>query len=761
MKERNFKKLLAIFICTTFIVTLSGSKMIMAQEYWETLNNNAESAEEVLKLDEDINLNSNEKVKVIVQFDEKNPYEYRSTISNFKNDEDNEDFIKEVNKKKIPEVQVTNSYEKVFNGAAVSIPANKIEELSKIPMIKSIYSDCEVKIKPIKAEANLSGNSKLISSVPLKNIDKLHEEGIKGKNIKIGILDTGIDYSHPAIKDVYKGGYDFIDKDDDPMETTYEQWKNSKAPEYDEKGENTYYTTHGTHVAGIIAGQGIEGNSNLGVLGVAPEAEIYVYRVLGPYGIGTMESIISGVEKAVEDGMDILNLSLGIDVNDPLYPTSIAINNAINLGVMVVAASGNNGSEPYTISTPGTASLGITVGASNNHMIIPTIKGNSTSLDESYTLRLLLKDKMQNLQLYNNRDLKVIYCGYGMKEDFKDKKLNDSIALVSRGKNSLMEKGKNAKEKGAVFTIVINDNEEQGYIPMYFGEHKDYSTVFTLPFKEGQAILSTLKEREIQFKINSFSELEITKGVLLDFSSRGPVNETYIIKPEIIAPGVNILSSVPSYFKGEEGIGNYDKAYERQSGTSMATAYVTGVVALILEKNKDYSPSDIKSALMNTADDLEYDYSVYEIGAGMIDAYEAVYSKVKFQVLDKTASLNKNYEKIEIDNITSSLNFNENTSNQIVKTKNLKINNNSILNKDFKIDVKYLKSQIGNDAVENNVTIGIDENITINSMDSKLITVRITVPENSALGYYEGYIIFTNKNDLSEKYQIPFAYRKI
>lgn len=760
MKERNFKRLFAIFICTTFI-TLSGSEMIMAKEYWEAVNNNDESAEEVIKLDGNIDLNSNEKVKIIVQFDEKNPYEYRSTISNFKNDETNETFIKEVNKKKITEVQVTNSYDKVFNGAAINVPANKIEELSKIPMIKSIYSDCEVKIKPIKIEENLSEDSKLINSVPLKNIDKLHGEGIKGKNIKIGILDTGIDYNHPAIKNAYKGGYDFIDNDNDPMETTYKQWKNSKAPEYDEKGENTYYTTHGTHVAGIIAGQALKGNDGLGVLGVAPEAEIYAYRVLGPYGIGTMESIISGVEKAVEDGMDILNLSLGIDVNDPLYPASIAINNAMNLGVMVVSASGNNGSEPYTISTPGTASLGITVGASNNNMIIPTIKGTSNSLDESYTLRLLLKDKMQSLQPYSNRNLKVVYCGYGMKEDFKDKRLNDSIALVSRGKNTLIEKGKNAKEKGALFTIVINDNEEEGYIPMYFGEHKDYPTMFTLPFKEGQAILPAIKEKEIQFKVNSFSKLEITKGILLDFSSRGPVNETYIIKPEIVAPGANILSCVPGYFKGEEGIGNYDKAYERQSGTSMATAYVTGVAALILEKNKNYSPSDIKSALMNTADDLEYDYSVYEIGAGMIDAYEAVYSRVKFQVLDKTTSLNKNYERIEIDNITSSLNFNENASNQIAKTKSLKISNNSALNKEFNIDIKYLKSQIGNNAIENNVRIETDENVTIGIMDSKLIDLRIAVPEDSALGYYEGYIIFTNKNDLSEKYQIPFAYRKI
>ena len=77
--------------------------------------------------------------------------------------------------------------------------------------------------------------------------------------------------------------------------------------------------------------------------GVAPEADLYTYRVLGPYGSGSNEGVIAGIDKAVSDGMDIMNLSLGSSVNDPLDPTSVAINNAMLSGVVSVVAAGNAG----------------------------------------------------------------------------------------------------------------------------------------------------------------------------------------------------------------------------------------------------------------------------------------------------------------------------------------------------------------------------------------------------------------------------------
>lgn len=76
---------------------------------------------------------------------------------------------------------------------------------------------------------------------------------------------------------------------------------------------------------------------------MAPDVDLFAYRVLGPYGSGTTDGVLAGIDKAVEDGMDVINLSLGAGVNDPLYPTSVAINNAMLSGVVSVVAAGNAG----------------------------------------------------------------------------------------------------------------------------------------------------------------------------------------------------------------------------------------------------------------------------------------------------------------------------------------------------------------------------------------------------------------------------------
>jgi len=95
-------------------------------------------------------------------------------------------------------------------------------------------------------------------------------------------------------------------------------------------------TLHGTHVAGIIAANGR-------MQGVAPEADIYAYRALGPGGQGTTEQVIEAIERAVEDGVDIINLSLGNSVNGPDWPTSEALDKAVELGVVAVTSNGNSG----------------------------------------------------------------------------------------------------------------------------------------------------------------------------------------------------------------------------------------------------------------------------------------------------------------------------------------------------------------------------------------------------------------------------------
>ncbi len=119
----------------------------------------------------------------------------------------------------------------------------------------------------------------------LFELDPIHEAGTTGEGITVGVLDTGIDYNHPDLAEAYVGGYDFISGDADPMETTYKDWQRSGSQEISVEYGTPYYTSHGTHVSGIIAGRGVQGT-----LGIAPEAKIKMYRVLGEYGASANNS---------------------------------------------------------------------------------------------------------------------------------------------------------------------------------------------------------------------------------------------------------------------------------------------------------------------------------------------------------------------------------------------------------------------------------------------------------------------------------------
>ncbi len=327
----------------------------------------------------DMDLNSNEQTNVIVEFANKPAKIAQIEASSEGNqlskteasklvDQDHEDFQADVNKvlidgnKSKVNFKINRPYKHAFNGVAMSLPANQIKNLLKLKAVKAVWKNEKFSIDPPKQAENneqlKADEDNVANYTPYDGLDRLHEEGFTGKGIKIGILDTGIDYNHPDLKDAYKGGYDFVNNDNDPMETTYADWKKSGQPEL--SGSNTYYTEHGTHVAGIIGGRGVA-NSEYKTLGAAPEADLYSYRVLGPYGSGTTANIIAALDKAVADGMDIVNMSLGASINDLLYATSVAVNNVVLSGVTTVVAAGNSGDQMYTLGSPGSSALALTV----------------------------------------------------------------------------------------------------------------------------------------------------------------------------------------------------------------------------------------------------------------------------------------------------------------------------------------------------------------------------------------------------------------
>jgi hypothetical protein len=235
--------------------------------------------------------------------------------------------------------KVLYEYRLSFNGFALLTTRAVAEEIKKLPYVLSVTEDKQVKT------FDDTGND--IIRAP----QVWTEYGLTGKGIRIGIIDTGVDYTHPDLGGGFgpnfkvAGGYDFFNSDDDPM---------------DDNG-------HGSHVAGIAAANGES------LKGVAPDAIIYAYKVLGSEGYGQDSGILAAIERTLDpdqnpntdDALDVVNMSLGryADADEPL---SQAVNNAAAQGVVFVIAAGNN-YDFFTIGTPAIAQDAITVGATDQY----------------------------------------------------------------------------------------------------------------------------------------------------------------------------------------------------------------------------------------------------------------------------------------------------------------------------------------------------------------------------------------------------------
>lgn len=646
-------------------------------------------------------------------------------------------------------VKITREYKNAINGVAMTLPGVAVQDLLQSGVVERVFKDYEVKVEP-PIETKETIEPKMADSIPQIGVDKLHAENITGKGIKVGVLDTGVDYNHPDLKEAYKGGYDFVNNDADPMETTYEDWiKAGKptAPGY------VYYTNHGTHVAGTIAAQQ-KNNVDYAVKGVAPEVDLYAYRVLGPWGGGDTAGILAGMDRAIADGMDVINMSLGARTNDPLYATSVATNNAMLSGVVTVVAAGNAGPGEKTLGSPGTAALGISVGASDASMSIPTFNG-SASAEKFENIQLLGKDFSDRLADLQGKSLPIVYAGLGKAADLAGKDFTGKLALIQRGEITFDEKIKNAKNAGAKAVIVYNNVD--GQIPAYLGEAVGLIPSFRLSKADGERLKGI---GDGSFTFETLSNTKTEGDHLADFSSRGPVNGNYDIKPDVVAPGVSIFSTAPEYINDPQDGIHYGNAYVRLSGTSMAAPHTAGTAALILQEHPEYTPFDVKAALMNTSDDLKGDYSVYEVGAGRIDAYQAVHTDTSIKVWDKTKNI-ENGNIVEIDEQTGSIVFGKyykNGNQPIEASRKVTVQNNSLEEKSFNLEVEYHGERKGiQDAVKNGVKVVVSSSITVGSGQVQELQPKITIPTSAAKGRYEGYIHVTNANNPAETYQIPFA----
>ena len=211
--------------------------------------------------------------------------------------------------------------------------------------------------------------AKLDVSAPLVGALEAWNLGYNGSGVKIAILDTGIDPTHPDF--TFPNGTSKV-----LLEKSFVDYYGDGLPD-----EDPYdYHGHGTHVASIAAGTGLASGGRF--TGIAPGAWLLNGKVLNRYGVGFMSWIISGIEWAVESGADVISMSLGGGFTDGTDPLSMACNWAVSQGVMVVAAAGNEGWWGYfTVTAPGTASEVITVGASDKGDEIAGFSSRGPTID--------------------------------------------------------------------------------------------------------------------------------------------------------------------------------------------------------------------------------------------------------------------------------------------------------------------------------------------------------------------------------------------
>ncbi|MGG0174734.1 S8 family serine peptidase [Gottfriedia acidiceleris] len=737
----------------------------LTPEQREALKNSQSFDARGLQLSKDVNLDSSDDVSVIVEFKNKpskvavleaavKGQTLTDATAKSNAEADHVTFKNDLESKAKGTYKINREFKNALNGVSLQVPANKLKELVKSTAVKAIYSNETVKLDVPTTEATSTeakGNG-MAAERSFLNIDKLHEEGFTGKGIKVAVLDTGIDYNHPDLKAAFKGGYDFVDNDSDPMETTYDDWVKAGKPNPANKGAD-FVTEHGTHVSGTIAGQGTANNENA-TTGVAPDADLYVYRVLGPGGSGTMENIVAAIDYSVAQGMDVINLSLGANVNYPYTAEGIAINNAVLSGVTAVVAAGNAGDKMYTVGTPGNAAFALTVGASDAPMTIPTMKGHNDSLN--FDMKLLAKGYNDNLSTLIGKTYDIVNVpGIGQLTDYNNINVTGKIALVQRGTNGLDQKVAIAKQKGAVAVLVYNNVE--GYMPHYLDVGGDFIPAFNLTMADGLAIKQQVASGKTGFTFSDLSSFTTKGDELAAFSSRGPSLFTYDIKPEVTAPGVAVLSTVPGFIHSQNDPTNYEHAYDRMSGTSMATPFTSGVAALLLQAKPDAQPEDVKAILMNTADPLKGTYSVYEQGAGRVNPYEAIHSSIEIKVKDETDVTG---ESEVIKETTGALSFGRElyTGKDVKDSRTVTFTNTGSKAKTFDVSVSYQANVRGSkDAEKNGVTVTTDQTVQVPVNSNVTRKVDISIPASAERGFYEGYVVYTNQDDPSETYRLPFG----
>lgn len=632
------------------------------------------------------------------------------------------------------DVNVVSTYSKGWNGASVVVDDGKIHDVAKLKGVRGVFPVLHVE-KPARVDDNASPD--VDHARTMTGADVANEElGFTGKGIKVGIIDSGIDYNHPDLggsgvndqtKDFpnsrVKWGYDFTGdaydaSSDDPAVNT------PKPDQYpDDCGG------HGTHVAGIVGAKGE-------VTGVAPDVDFGAYRVFGCDGSSSSDIIMAAMEMAAKDGMDVINMSLGASYATwPSYPTAVMADKLVEDGIAVVVSQGNNGTGGvFSGGAPAVAHNVISVGSVDNLQFMAYYMQTGGGLEFPF----FHASGSPEFEPGASFDVVAADAVTACEPDDVPQASGDGQALfVKRGTCSFHLKAWHGQQKG--YDAVIIGNNVPGVINATVEDPARPDDKITIPvattlLADGDALLAEIGDGSTTLSISEDQRRwdNPTGGYQSDFSSYGLAADL-TLKPDVSAPGGAIYSTYPL----EEG------AYASLGGTSMAAPHVAGAVALLLQAKPSLDPFQVRTTLTNTADPFAWSIAptylepVHRQGGGLIDIPQAITTTVSVEA--------------------SKLSLGDSDDGPFSTT--LTVRNSSNEAKTFKIGVEHGVATAGPSnnpgfyALKADVTFSGD---TVTVPANSTATFDVTISEDFGVdgAIYGGWITLTGE---TENLVVPFA----
>jgi minor extracellular serine protease Vpr len=567
--------------------------------------------------------------------------------------------------REIPEARVSTRYRIVLNGFTVSLPTRLLPSMVRLGFVRKVYPSYRYTL-------STNRGPELIGAPQLRALT-----GARGDGVKVAVVDDGVDRRNPFLAPgglSYPAGFPRGNNEFTSPKVIVA--RSFPGPGSGADGRDPLDDTrsfHGTHVAGVIAGtENTTAPSSTvlpeertarvcirraggcipqvtGLSGVAPRAWIGNYRVFtvpSPLSssdccIANTPEIVAAFEAAVADGMDVINFSGGGPQADPASDALVeAVANVARAGVVPVISAGNDRDlfGLGTVGSPSTAPDAISVAAvTNSHTFAPALTVTSSgdpslqqvafvaaagAIPQAWSTTDQTLVDVATLVGTDGRPMDPTLCS----DTLRPNSLANAIALISRGGCDFQTKGVRARDAGAI-GIVIVDNRPGEANGIFVNLARPAGMIADLDGARLRAALARTGGRgTIRIGLDVLEIATGRGGTPAAFSAGGLTSFGRELRPDLAAPGAGILSSTVPDFAGSD--------FAVLDGTSFSAPHVAGAAALLIQRNPNWTPKQVKSALMSTAGPAFADTArtieapVYLQGAGLVRLPEAVSPRI-------------------------------------------------------------------------------------------------------------------------------------